>query len=106
MLRHKCPKCGNELGYKWNTKLYDKDNTCPNCKANLEVTGYVALSMSLSLLLGITLADYFAPLIGAFNKYPQITKGVVTFLLIILFWFAISAVMPRQLRIKGKKSKR
>jgi predicted nucleic-acid-binding Zn-ribbon protein len=103
MLKHKCPKCDNELGYKWNTRLHDKDNKCPKCKAKLEVTGYVTLGMFLSLAIGIIITNYIAPMMGVFNKYPQVTKGVVTFLSIILIWLVVSTIMPRQLRIKVKK---
>lgn len=103
MLKHKCPKCGNELGYKWKSSLYNKDYSCPKCRAKLEVTNYVTLAMLVSFLLGLLLTDYITPLVGTFYKYPQVTKGVVTFFSIILIWLVVSAIMPRQLRIKAKK---
>jgi hypothetical protein len=101
VLKHKCPKCGSELGYKWNTKLYSRGSQCPKCKTKLETTLYLTLAMFLTFLISLSLTDYIAPMIGLYQKHPQITKSVVTFIMVVVVWMIVSTLMPRVLKIKN-----
>jgi DNA-directed RNA polymerase subunit RPC12/RpoP len=95
MLKHKCPKCGNDLGYKWNTKLYSRGYQCPKCKSKLETTLYLTLAMFLTFLIGLSLTDYIAPMLSFYAKHPQITRTIVTLLLIGSVWMIVTSLMPR-----------
>lgn len=103
MLKHKCPKCGNEIGYKWNFSIYSKGYQCPKCKTKLETTIILTLTMFLSFLTGLVLTDYITPMVSYYNNYPQVTKGVVTFISIIVVWFVLSTLLPIKLKIKKNK---
>jgi len=103
MLKHKCPKCGCEMGYKWNTSLYAKGYQCPKCKTKLETTFYVTIALFFTFLIGLTLTDNIVTHISFYNKYPQVTKVAVTFIAIMAVWMIVSSIMPRMLKIKVNK---
>lgn len=103
MLKHKCPKCGTVIGYKWNFSIYSKGYECPNCKVKLETTMILTLTMFLSFLIGLALTDYISPLVSYYKSNPQVTKGVITFISIITIWFVLSTLMPIKLRVKRYK---
>lgn len=103
MLKHKCPKCGNDVGYKWNYSIYSKGYQCPSCKTKLETSFVLTLTVFLSLFIGLSITDYISPLVGFYNNYPQATKGVITFLSILVVWFVLSTLLPIKLRIRKKK---
>lgn len=103
MLKHKCPKCENDVGYKWNYSIYSKGYQCPKCKTKLEVSFVLTLTVFLSLFIGLTLTDYVSPLVSLGNISPQVIKGVITFLSIVLVWFVLSTLLPIKLRIRKKK---
>lgn len=103
MLKHKCPKCGNELGYKWNTSLYTRGYQCSKCKTKLQTTYYLQLAMFLTFLTGLTITDYVAPKVSYYATHPQLTKSIFTFIFIIAVWMVVSLIMPRMIKIKDQK---
>lgn len=102
MLKHKCPKCGNDVGYKWNYSIYSKGYQCPKCKTKLETSFVLTLTVFLSLFIGLTLTDYITPLVTFGTINPQLIKGLITFLSIILVWFVLSTLLPIKLRVRKK----
>jgi predicted nucleic-acid-binding Zn-ribbon protein len=106
MLKHQCPKCGSDIGYKWNYSIYSKGYQCPKCKTQFETTIVLTLTMFLSFLIGLTLTDYISPFVFSYNNYPQVTKGVITFISIISVWLVLSTLLPIKLRIRKKKTKK
>ena len=103
MLKHKCPKCGVELGYKWNFSIYSKGYQCPKCKTQLEVSMILTLTMFLSFFIGLAITDYISPLVSFYKNYPQVTKGVITFFSIMTVWLILSTLLPIRLKIRRKK---
>lgn len=103
MLKHKCPKCGNEIGYKWNFSLYSKGYQCPKCKTKLETTIILTLTLFLSFLTGLILSDNLSPIMVNYIGYPQVTKGVITVICIISVWMVLSNILPIKLKVKRNK---
>jgi predicted nucleic-acid-binding Zn-ribbon protein len=103
MLKHKCPKCGTEIGYKWNFSIYSKGYQCPKCKTKLETSIILTATMFLSFFIGLTITDYISPLVSYYKTYPQVTKGVITFISIMLVWLVLSTILPIKLKIRKNK---
>lgn len=102
MLKHKCPNCGNDLGYKWRISLYNRGYHCSKCKVALRTPMLFNLTLFLTFYIGILLANNVSPMLSFYKRNPQMTIIFMTFICIMVSWFVFSTIIPIRLKVDEK----
>jgi hypothetical protein len=102
MLKYKCPKCGQELGYKFNLKLYRRGYHCTKCRVGLQTTFNLSITLFLTFFIGLTISDYILKNISVNESFLQFTDAIVSLAAMVIVWIIVSTIMPRTIKIAGK----